>query len=1104
MFNRIVETSLKSRLLVLAAAFVLVVYGSYVLPRLPVDVFPDLNRPTVVLMSEAEGLAPQEVEELITYPIETAVGGIPGAARVRSISGVGLSIVYIEFGWETEIYRARQQVAERLAGVQGRLPQGVQPQMGPISSIMGEIMLVALNGPSISPMALREIADFVIRPQLLTIPGVAQVIPIGGEVRQYRIAPDPVVMSRLEIPLAELETAIRRFGVNTGGGFVDQHAREYLIRNIGLTNRIEDLRNLVVATRQGHSILLRQIAQVDFAPRVKRGDAGYMGSPAVIVGIQKQPTADTVTLTRAIEAQLDGIQKGLPPGVTADKVQFRQATFIETSIANVERVLMEAAVVVAVVLFLFLMNVRATAISLAAIPISILITVLIFKAFGLSINTMTLGGLAIAIGELVDDAIVGVENILRRLKENRERAHPLPTVDVITAATREVRSGIFYATIIVILAFMPLFALSGIEGRLFVPLGIAYVVSILASMVTSMTVTPVLAYYLLSAPTGHGSGDSYLVRQLKAGYGKLLRGLFQRPGILFFLVAGGVLAAGVGAAFLPRAFLPSFNEGTTLVNLQYDPGISLAESNRLGAIAERLIMEIPEVKSVGRRTGRAELDEHAEGVHSSEIDVDVARSGRSKEEVFAHIRAKLAPLPVSIGIGQPIAHRLDHMLSGVQAQIVVKISGDDLDTLRISAERLRMRLQSIAGLVDLRVEKQVLIPQLEVTPDYERAALYGITPAALTEALEGLSNGRTVSQIVEGNRRFDVVMRLSDDNRSTTGLQDLLVSTPQGLVPLRLLAKVEESDGPNQILRENGRCRIVVQANGDGRRDMAAIVVDVRRTVAATDLSAGYATQLEGTFRAQEEATVVIGVLSLVSLALIFMVLYQRYQSAVLTVIILTSIPLALIGSVAGLWLAGQPLSVASMIGFITLAGIAARNGILKISHYINLALFEGEAFGPALVMRGSLERLVPAAGAGADDGAERRPGARAPALRRRRGGTGDSPSRGRDDLRRSRQLDAADAGSFPQIRAEAARSHSRRADAKPFLPRLRARGGLLGPSALKGARSCGASSFFSRLSRRWLSRRRSPLRRRKPAPTAGCSPARRVIRPSSWCLRRS
>ncbi len=960
MFNLLITASLKSRLLVLAAAVVLVAYGSFVVPRLPVDVFPDLNRPTVVLMTEAEGLAPQEVEQLVTYPIETAMGGMPGVVRIRSASDVGLSIVYVEFGWETEIYRARQQVAERLAAVQSRLPQGVHTEMGPISSIMGEIMLVAVTGATVTPMELREIADFTIRPQLLTIPGVAQVIPIGGEVRQYRVMPDPAMMSRLDISASDIESAIRRFGVNTGGGFIDQHAREYLIRNIGLTQRLEDLRNLVVGTRQDHSILLRQVAQVEFAARVKRGDAGYMGSPAVIVGIQKQPAADTITLTRAIEAQLEGIQKTLPQGVVANKIQFRQATFIETSIRNVERVLVEAAVVVAAVLLLFLMNARATLISLTAIPVSVLMTALVFSVFGLSINTMTLGGLAIAIGALVDDAVVGVENILRRLKENRQKPNPLPVLDVVARAAQEVRSGIFYATVIIILVFVPLFALSGIEGRLFVPLGIAFIVSILASLLTSITLTPVLAYYLLSAPRGHGEGDSFVVRHLKAGNTRLLRWAFNHHKTVLSIVAVGVLIAGLGATLLPRAFLPPFNEGTILVSLQYNPGISLAESSRLAAVAERLILDIPEVRSVGRRTGRAELDEHAEGVHNSELDVDLARSERAKEDVYQHIRAKLAVLPVSVSIGQPIAHRLDHMLSGVQAQIVVKIFGEDLDALRSQAEALRARIEPIPGVVDLRVEKQVLIPQLKVTPDYERAALYGITPGALTEALEALSNGRMVSQIIEGNRRFDVVMRISDEKRSTTGLQDLLVSTPKGFVPLRLLAKIEEGEGPNQILRENGQRRIVVAANGDGKRDMAAIVADIRRVIADTLLPSGFTVQLHGTFRAQEEAALVIGLLSLVSLALIFTVLYQRYQSVVLAAIILTSIPLALIGSVIALALVGQPLSVASMIGFITLAGIAARNGILKISHYINLALFEGERFGPGLVVRGSLERLSP------------------------------------------------------------------------------------------------------------------------------------------------
>jgi len=960
MFNILVNASLKNRLFVIAAAMLLIAYGSFVVPRLPVDVFPDLNRPTVVLMTEAEGFAPQEVEQLITYPIETAMNGMPGAMRVRSVSGVGLSIVYVEFGWNTEIYRARQQVAERLSLVQARLPRGVQTQMGPISSVMGEIMLIAMTATGTSPMDLREIADFVIRPQLLTIPGIAQVIPIGGEVRQYRISPDPVAMTRLSVTPQQIELAVQRFGTNTGGGFVDQHSREYLIRAIGLTNRLEDLRNLVVSSPNGTAILLRQVARVEFAARPKRGDAGYQGAPAVIVGVQKQPAADTVTLTRAVEARLAEIQRTLPEGVRADQVQFRQATFIETSVRNVQVVLLEAAAVVAVILILFLLNVRATIISLTAIPLSILATALVFQAMGLSINTMTLGGLAIAIGELVDDAVVDVENILRRLKENAEKAAPLPVLAVIAAASQEVRSGIVYATMIVVLVFIPLFALSGIEGRLFTPLGIAYIVSILASLVTSITVTPVLSYYLLSRTRIREHKDGWLVRHLKAGNRYLLLWAFDRPKTLFASVILGIAVAAVAAVQLPRLFLPPFNEGTLLINMQFNPSISLAESDRLGAIAERLIMQVPEARSVGRRTGRAELDEHAEGIHNSEIDVALSRSARSKEEVFADIRARLTVLPVNVAIGQPIAHRLDHMLSGVRAQIAVKVFGEDLDVLRTLAATLQTRLQGIAGLVDLNIEKQVLIPQLRITPDFERAALYGITPASITEALEGLSNGRVVSQIVEGNRRFDVVVRLAEDERSTASLANLLVPTPKGFVPLRLIASVEEADGPNQILRENGQRRIVVSANADGRRDMAAIVADVRRVVAETGLPRGYGTSLEGTFQAQEEATLVIGALSLVSLALIFMVLYMRYQSAVLTAIVLTNIPLALIGSVAALWIAGQSLSVASMIGFITLAGISARNGILKVSHYINLALYEGERFGRDLVIRGSLERLSP------------------------------------------------------------------------------------------------------------------------------------------------
>jgi HME family heavy-metal exporter len=961
MFKFFVTGSLRNRLFVLAAAAILIAYGSFTLPRIPIDVFPDLNRPTVNILTEAEGLAPQEVEQLVTFPIETAMNGMPGVVRVRSVSGIGLSVVYVEFDWNVDIYRARQVVSERLALIREQLPSGVNPQMGPVTSIMGEIMLIAMTGDGrVSPMEVRELADFVLRPQLLALPGVAQVIPIGGEVRQYRVTPNVATMQALNVTHDQIEQAVTRFGTNTGGGFVDQHGREYLIRNVGLTKRIEDLANTVVGVRGGQPIFLKQVASVDFSPRVKRGDAGYNGKPAVIVSVQKQPAADTVTLTRKIEAALQQIQRALPAGVSATNVQFRQATFIETSIQNVQRVLIEAAVVVAIVLFVFLMNARATFISLTAIPISIFVTILVFSVFGLTINTMTLGGLAIAIGELVDDAVVDVENILRRLKENAASNQPLPVLEVIARASQEVRTGIVYATMIIVLVFVPLFALPGIEGRLFVPLGVAYIVSILASLLVSVTVTPVLSYYLLSGSVSGHRHDNVVVRNLKNINRALLSWAFDHRGMVVGTVAIAVVVAGYAATLLPRSFLPPFNEGTLVLSLQYNPGISLAESNRLGLLAERLLAQVPEVKSVGRRTGRAELDEHAEGVHFSEVDVDLVRSTRPKAEVLADIREKLSVLPLSVAVGQPISHRLDHLQSGVRAQIVLKIFGDDLETLRRLAETARQQLATIPGVVDLQVEKQVLLPQLRIQVDYERAALYGLTPATVTQALEALSNGRRVSQIVEGNRRFDVVVRLSDQDRSTTGLRDLLIATPTGYAPLGMFAEVAEADGPNQIQREGAQRRIVVYGNGDGKRDMAAIAADIRRSLTELKLPQGYATALEGTFQAQEEATLRIGALSLVSLSAIFIVLYSRYRSAVLALIVMGGIPLALIGSVLALNLAGQPLSVASMIGFITMAGISARNGILKISHYINLTLYEGETFGPALIVRGSLERLTP------------------------------------------------------------------------------------------------------------------------------------------------
>ena len=961
MFTFLVTQSLRNRMLVLVLAAVLMGYGAFTAMRLPVDVFPDLNRPTVTIMTEAEGLAPPEVEQLVSYPLETQMNGLPGVDRVRSVSGVGLSIVYVEFDWGTDIYRNRQQIAERLTLVAEQLPEGVTPQMGPISSIMGQVMLVAMTAPDgVSPMDLREAADFLVRPRLLAIPGVAQVIPIGGEVRQFRVAPNPAALRALGVTLEQVENAITAFGGNTGGGFTDQYAREFLIRNIGNTLKLEDLRKVVVNSDGLRPVLLHQVAEVSYGARLKRGEAGYMGRSAVIVSVEKQPDVDTVALTRAVEAELGQITATLPDGMRADQVLFRQADFIETSVKNVQTVLLEAVVVVAIVLFAFLLNVRTTLISLTAIPVSILATAIVFKLMGLSINTMTLGGLAIAIGELVDDAVVDVENIFRRLRENREAGNPRSTFDVVVSASQEVRSGIVYATMIIVLVFVPLFALSGIEGRLFAPLGQAYIISILVSLVVSITLTPVMAYYLLPGMKRLDEHEGWLVRNLKRGNRAALAVAFRWQKTLMGFAFVAVLVAGGSATTLPRAFLPPFNEGTFTISMLFNPGISLAESHRVGLIAEQLILEVPEVRAVGRRTGRAELDEHAEGVHSSEIEVDLERGDRPKTEIVADIRARLSILPVAVNVGQPISHRLDHMLSGVRAQLALKVYGDDLDTLRSVADDLRSRIAAIPGLVDLQLEKQVRIPQLEIRIDYDRAALYGIQPAAITEALEQLSNGRVVSKLVDGQRTYDVVMRLAENRRTTQALGDLLIETPAGWVPVRELAEVRETDGPNQILRENGRRRLVVLGNTDGKVDMAGVVAQIRTVIDKADLPPGFSATLEGTFQAQEEASRTIGLLSLVSLGMVFAILYSRYRSTVCALIIMGSVPLALIGSVAALWIAGQPLSVASMIGFITLTGIAARNGILKISHYINLALHEGMPFGRELIVRGSLERLTP------------------------------------------------------------------------------------------------------------------------------------------------
>ena len=970
MFKWLLENSLANRLLVLIAAVVLMAYGAFTLTRTPVDVFPDLNKPTVTIMTEAGGMAAEEVEQLITFPLETTMNGLPGMESVRSTSSAGLSFLYVTFDWSVDIYRARQLVAERLSAMEEGLPEGLVPRMGPISSIMGEIMQIAIpvDEKKISPMAVREYADWVLRPRLLAVPGVAQVIPIGGEVRQFQVQPNTARMAELGITQDQLEAALRGFSANTSGGFLEVNGREYLIRHLGRTSRLEDLSNLAigsaVGSNRGQPILLRQIAEVTFAAAIKRGEGGFEGKPAVILGIQKQPTADTIALTRTIEDALTGLKASLPAGMEAPRVTFRQASFIEASITTLQGKLIGASIFVAVILFFFLGTVRPTMIALTAIPVSIFITALVFRYFGLSINTMTLGGLAIAIGGLVDDAVVDVENILRRLKQ--DRAKPLhermPTLQLVAQASMEVRSGILYATVIIVLVFLPLFALPGIEGRLFVPLGVAFIASTLASLLVSVTVTPVLSYYLLPRLKTLDHGDTRALAWLKRHYRGGLQAVLNRPKAALAAAGLAVLAAGAAVPFFPTTFLPPFNEGTLLVGIRLNPGVTLSESSALARQAEVLISQVPEVTHVGRRSGRAELDEHAEGVHVSELDVGIVSAEqltRTMDEVRADIRGRLVNLPAAIEVGQPISHRIDHMLSGVRSQIAVKIYGEDLDALRGQADALRAKLATIPGIADLQIEKQVLAPQIKVRVDYAAAAQYGVPAPQILATLQGLVEGERVAQIVEGNRRFALVVRLPESARSVEGLSQILIETPSGRIPLSKVASIEDSDGPNQISRDDGKRRIVLSANASGR-PLSEIVADIRKVAAETRLPEGMFITLGGQFQAQEEASRLIGLLSIVSLTLMFVVLYTRYQSAVLSALIMVNIPLALVGAVIGLWLSGQPLSVAAMVGFVTLAGISVRNGILKVSHYINLMRFEGEHFDHKMIVRGSLERLSP------------------------------------------------------------------------------------------------------------------------------------------------
>lgn len=959
MFSFFVSASLRSRAFVLVVAAVVVGFGLYAQQEMPVDVFPNLNKGTLTILTEAPGFAPEEVETLVTTPIEAAVAGTMGLTRVRSSSTAGLSIVFAEFDWGTDLLKARQLLTEQLGTAHAALPQDVRPQLMPTVSLMGEILIIALSGSS-DPMAMREIADWVVAPRLRAVPGVARVNAIGGQVRQYRVTPDLAKLNMLGITVEDIEAALAQFGSNSGGGVTDQHAQEYQIRILGRSTTLDDLRNVSVEQRGGQPVLLHQLAEVSFQPQQRRGDAGFMGKPAVMMLIQKQPGADTLDLTHRLGLAIESLDASMPAGVKLNQIVFRQADFIEASIGNVQQVLVEAMVAVAIVLFLFLANVRTTAISLVAIPVSVLITFVVFRWLGLSLNTMTLGGLAIAIGELVDDAVVDVENIYRRLSENRLLPNPRPALAVIADASQEVRSGIVQSTLIIMVVFVPVFAIPGIEGMFFAPLGIAYIVSIFASLIVSLTLTPVLCSYFLPRMKRLSHQESWFVRHLKRGNRWLLNHVLDRPAP--FVIGVGVacfLAVSI-VPTLPRSFLPRFNEGSIMIEMALEPGISLEESVRIARVAERVLLGIPEIVSVGRRTGRAENDELAQGVHLSELETNVVLADRPMQAVMGDVRQRLSALPGTYNVGQPIGHRLiDHMLTGAAAQVVLKIFGEDIDVLRNVAGTVEARLGSVPGLVDLAIEKQVPIPQIQVQVDPQKAMLYGVQPGVLTRHLAHLVNGVEMSEIVIGQRHFDVVLRLDEGQRDLRSLSSVLVETGSGPIPLSQLATVIEGNGPNEVMRENGRRRILVTANGDGTNNNG-IAAEVRRVIAGIDLPPGYAIAFEGIYAEQNKSALRLLGLSVISLALIFAMLYTRYRSAGIALIVMSNVPLALIGCVVALKVTGLELSVASMIGFITLTGISTRNGILKINHFKNLVLYEGERFDRQMIVRGSQERLVP------------------------------------------------------------------------------------------------------------------------------------------------
>ncbi len=995
MLNKIIRFSLNNRLLVLVLSVLLMVAGVYTATTMDVDVFPDLNAPTVTVMTEAKGMAPEEVERLVTFPIETAVNGATDVRRVRSSSTTGFSIVWVEFDWGTDIYRARQIVSEKIATVMDALPQHVgTPTLGPQSSILGEVLFVgltinendnenshsesmnrgaqsssSLSSSSTTLQDLRTLADWTIRPRLLATGGVAQVAVLGGEVKEYQILLSPEKMMHYDVSLGEVMEVVSGMNQNATGGTLYEYGNEYIIRGMLSTNDVDEIGRTVVKRVGGAPLLLNHIAEVKIGDqRPKFGMASLSTEPAVILTVTKQPNTSTLELTKKLDATLEDLKRELPADVKVTTDVYRQERFINSSIDNVKSALIEGAIFVVIVLFIFLMNVRTTLISLVTIPLAFVAAILTLNAFGLTINTMSLGGLAIAIGSLVDDAIVDVENVYKRLRDNR--ALPIdqrrPVLTVIYDASREVRMPILNSTLIIIASFVPLFFLTGMEGRMLAPLGIAFIVALCASTLVALTLTPVLCSYLLtkrsedSDVSENSDKEPPVTRWLKKGYTRLLSWTLRHRWPVLGSTAALLVVALVAFFGLGRSFLPPFNEGSFTINVATLPGISLEESDKIGRRAEELLLTIPEIKTVGRKTGRAELDEHALGVNVSEIEAPFELADRSKDELIAEVREKLGTLPgVNVEVGAPISHRIDAMLSGTRASIAVKIFGTDLNEMYRIGNRVKAAVEGVEGIADLNVEQQVERPQLKIVPKRDVMAKYGVTMPEFADMVSVLLAGEPVSQVYEGRRVFDLTLKVGDDSRATAeDIRRLIVDAGDAKVPLGQIADVVSSVGPNTINRENVERKVVVSANVAGR-DLRGVVTDMRRIIEEQiELPEDYHIQYGGQFENEENASRTILIASLFAIMVIFMLLYNQFRSLVQSAVILVNLPLALIGGVLVLWLTGGELSIPALIGFISLFGIATRNGMLLIERYNDLRA-EGYSVVES-VLRGSADRLNP------------------------------------------------------------------------------------------------------------------------------------------------